>query len=632
MLARQTRLINILKEELNNQKAFVDKYKTSLSSNITDNKLYTSLQEDKNNIINVSKEDCNRIIDQFDMNKLEKDILKNNLEITKNILKMNKEAGTTIELEESQKQSIDVFINNLSITNKVREKAIPIEEPEYESAIIIIKEIEKILNLLQNKNNTQVITNISLIKDLLNKLDLEEKKKRQIIISLMKYNREIHLETKKNSLIEKYLGEPLNDYDVILVFKKYGYDFTSLPERVQESILRYGELKNISEVLDCLNGFKYPKLDETVYGNTIFALVVGSTFETINNCTINATNKGFKVEQLLLIPSALVKQRKSKIIYRKLKNTDENTISINLEKIEKDPNFLSEKEIAFDLLNGKSVDFINNIEYLEDNGFDIMYIFNKCKHLLVLDSKKLVTNLSLFEKYGLPLDCSREKLTNQTFSALLSNNLAEIADQFIEIHPLGYKYIRDNLSCLKEYNDPQNIIFYNIYESQKPFIAKNGQPMLANAFKEIKTSNTVTIQLCDEITRKTKKYLNTPYRNITEENKVEKTDTYQPTFKHEDEYESMIKNNYCDIDDSIFENDYIKIIDKYTSSTNPLIYNFDGVRISKLKVLRIFGLLLNKGVNPTPESITYSIVYNTIMSERSYSKITNIIARELEEV
>jgi hypothetical protein len=203
------------------------------------------------------------------------------------------------------------------------------------------------------------------------------------------------------------------------IFKKYGYDYYLFSDKVQESIKQYGEIKNINEVLDCLKGFKYPKLDEKTQGNTIFALVVGSTFETINNTTITALNKGFKPEDLLKIPSALVRQKKSRVIYRKMKNTDEHTISIHLDKIEKDKNFLTEKEIAFYLLNGKSIDFITNIEYLEDNGFDIMYIFEKCKHLLVLDNKKLVTNLSLFEKYGFPLDCSRDRLTNQTFAALL---------------------------------------------------------------------------------------------------------------------------------------------------------------------------------------------------------------------
>ena len=628
MLARQSRLRAVLNNELDELKSFVEKYQTSLTSAVVDNKLYESLKKDETSITEVDEESLNKIIDLFDLVENTKKNLKNTISIIRNIFLMNKEENTTITLEESQKESLNTFIEHLQIVNKVREKTIPIEEPEYEKSKSRIKEIENLISDLEDKNNTKMISNISLIKEILNKSNLEEKEKRKIIISLMKYNQEIFLETKKDTLIEEYFGESLNEEELKEVFKKYNYDYSLFNDQVKDSIRRYGEIKNISEVLDCLNGFKYPKLDEKIYGNTIFSLVVGSTFETINNCTINATNKGFTPSDLLEIPSALVRQKKTKVIYRKLKNSDENTVSIDLEKIENDPNFINENEIAFDLLNGSSVDFITNIEYLEDNGFDIMYIFQKCKQLLVLDSNKLITNLSLFEKYGLPLDCSRDRLTNQTFSALLSNNLA---DQFIEIHPLGYKYIRDNMSCLKEYKSPLDIVFYNIYESQKPFIAANGKPMLANAFKEIKSGERTIIQLCDEITRKCNKYKTIPYRNIKEDNKIEKTDTFIPTFKNEEEYETIIKNNYTDINDEIFENNYIKAIDKYTDIKNPLIYNFDGTRISKLKVLRIFGLLIEKGVKPNLESLMYSVTYKSILDERSYTKLNNIISKEIEE-
>ena len=632
MLARQTRLITILNKELEKHKSFVEKHKAALTMTVLNNRLLDLLKEDQMNIVNENQKTLDDIIENFNINPAEKIILKNNIDVIRNIIQMNREDGTNIELEESQKHSLASFVKYLEESTKTISNSIPLDEPEYEMSLSAVKELTEIIDLLNDKNNKKTIDNISIIKEVLSKTEIEEKQKRKILISLMKYNKEIFLETKKASILEKYLGEALNYNDVSEIFKKYGYDFSLLSQQVQESILRYGELKNINEVLDCLNGFKYPKLDEKLNGNTIFSLVVGSTFETINNCTINATNKGFAKEDLLKIPNSLIRQRKAKVIYRKVKNTDENTVSINLEKLESDPLFLSEKELAFNLLNGKSVDFISNIEYLDDNGFDLMYIFNKCKHLLVLDTNKLVTNLSLYEKYGLPLDCTREKIINQTFSALLATNLAEIADQFIEIHPLGYKYIRDNLSCLKEYTDPLDIIFYNIYESQKPILLPNGQPIIENAFKEIKNNNFTIIQLCDEITRKTSQYLKTPFRNITNENKVEKTNTYIPTYKNEEEYKNIVKSNYCDIDDEIFENTFIKKIEKYTDKSNPLIYNFDGIRISKLKVLRIYGLLLSKNVPESLESFAFSVTYNSIISERAYSKIHSILVKEIEGV
>ena len=631
MLARQTRLIALLNQELEKHKSLVEKYKSSLKSSVVNKNLLESLKEDQSNISHESEETLSNIIENFDINPVEKILLKNNIVIVKNIIQMNKTLSTTIELEDNQLKSLERFIKYLEEENLKSETSIPLDEPEYEDALSRIKEINEILEQLNDRYNTKIITNISLIKEILTKSVADEKQKRKILISLMKYNKEISLKTKKSKILKEYLGELLDENEVSEIFKKYGYDFSLLTKKVKDSILQYGDLKNINEVLDCLNGFKYPKLDEKKDANTIFALVVASTFETINNCTIHATNKGFKKEDLLQIPSALVKQSRTKTIFRKLKTKDESTVSIDLEKLISNPNFLNEQELAFDLLNGKSIDFITNIEYLDDNGFDLMYIFNKCKHLLVLDSNRLITNLSIYEKYCLPLDCTRDKLTNQTFSALLGTNIAEIADQFIEVHPLGYKYITDNLSCLKEYTNPHDLVFNNIYESQKPIILPNGQPIIENAFKEIKNNHTTTIQLCDEITRRTVQYLKTPYRNITEENKVQKTNTYIPTFKNDEEMRLIIKNNYCDIYDDIFENKYIKKIEKYTDKSNPLIYNFDGIRISKLKVLRIFGILLKKNVPESKESFAFSITYNSILSERAYSKINSILIKELGE-
>ena len=630
MLARQKRLIEIIRDELIKCQSYANRYKTSVSAAVADNKLYDSLKENPENIITTTKEEIKNIVDLFNLTKKEQSIMVHHIEIAKSIMEMNKEDGTTIEVEESQKESLEDFIRNLEALNKVREKSLPIEEPEYQETVVRISNLDYLLSLLEDEENTQPIDNMHFIKEILAKSNIEQYEIREILYSLMKYNREIYLTRKRTDILTKHLGEPLQEKDVKDIFKKYGYDFSELQLKYQDSILRYGELSNINDVFDCLKGFEYPKLDEKRDGAIIFSLVVGATFESINNATIHASNKDFMPKHLLQIPNALVRQRKDKTIYRKLKQTDENKVSINLAQLEKDPEFIPENELALELLNGKSIDFIKNIEYLEDNGFDIKYIFDRCKQLLIIDNKKLANNIATLEGYSLPLDCSKTKLTNQTFAALLSDNIADLADQFIEIHPLGYKYIRDNQSCLNDYNDALDVVFYNIYESQKPYIGKNGKPTITNAFKEIKSGSQIIIQLCDEITRKCKKYRNIPYKEITNVNKVEKTDTYIHSFTNADEYKTIIKNSYFDIPEDIFENIYIQSLEKYTSKNNPLAYNFDGIRISKIKVLRIFGALLKKDIAPSHDSLMYSIVYNTILNERAFSKINNIISKEIE--
>ena len=632
MLPRQSKLIKLLQSELENYKSFTNKYQQTKSLKESNNKLALSLKEDISNLIDIEDKELVSIIEAFDLNALEKKHLTNNLLITKKILSMNKEEGLNIPLEESQKQSITTFLSHIETLNLIRERTIPIDEPEYNDTLSRIRNIENIISRLEDKKNNTRIIDIETIKEVLNKSNLAQKDIRKILFSLMKYNQEIYLEKKKGLLIEEYIGEPLNIDEVKEVFRKYNYNFDLLKEKVSSSIIRYGELKNITEVLDCLKGFKYPKLEEETQGNILFTLVVGSSFETINSVTIYASNRGLTPDDLIEIPTVLIRQSDKETLYRKKNKSDKESVSISLDEIRKDVNILVGNEIAFELLNGRSKDFLTNIEYLEDNGFDIRYIFDKCKQVLTLDNNLLKTNISLYEKYGLPIDCNRDKITNQTFSALLSKNLAEIADQFIEIHPLGYRYIKDNISCLKEYSDPEDIVFYNIYESQKPVRMHNGKYRITNAFKEIRSNNKTIIQLCDEVTRKNKKYASIPFRGIIESNKVEKTDTYIPRFKEQSAYNKITKNTNIDINDEIFTKKYITHLNKYTDKNNALCYNFDGIRISKLKVLRIYNLLLSNGINESSDSILYAITYKSIINERSFNKLAHIVSKIEEEI
>ena len=394
MLPRQSKLIKLLQSELENYKSFTNKYQQTKSLKESNNKLALSLKEDISNLIDIEDKELVSIIEAFDLNALEKKHLTNNLLITKKILSMNKEEGLNIPLEESQKQSITTFLSHIETLNLIRERTIPIDEPEYNDTLSKIRNIENIISRLEDKKNNERIIDIETIKEVLNKSNLDQKDIRKILFSLMKYNQEIFLEKKKDLLIEEYIGEPLNIDEVKEVFRKYNYNFDLLKEKVSSSIIRYGELKNITEVLDCLKGFKYPKLEEETQGNILFALVVGSSFETINSVTINASNSGLTPENLIEIPTVLIRQSAKETLYRKKKQSDDQTVSISLDEIRKDVNILVGNEIAFELLNGRSKDFLANIEYLEDNGFDIRYIFDKCKQVLTLDNNLLKTNIS----------------------------------------------------------------------------------------------------------------------------------------------------------------------------------------------------------------------------------------------
>ena len=158
MLAKQTRLIMIITKELEKHKSFVEKHKTALTISVLNEKLLETLKYDKTTIADETEETLNNIIESFDINPVEKIILKNNIGIIKNIIQMNKDEGTTIELEENQKQSLETFIKYLEESNNKKEVSLPLEEPEYENSISKISELTEILEQLNNGYNNKIIT------------------------------------------------------------------------------------------------------------------------------------------------------------------------------------------------------------------------------------------------------------------------------------------------------------------------------------------------------------------------------------------------------------------------------------------------------------------------------------------
>ena len=236
MLPRQSKLIKILQSELENYKSFTNKYQQTKSLKESNNELLLRIREDINNLINVEDKELVSIIEAFDLNVLEKKLLTNNLLITKKILSMNKEEGLNIPLEESQKQSITTFLSHIETLNLIRERTIPIDEPEYNDTLSKIRNIEDIISRLEDKNNNTRIIDIETIKEVLNKSHLEEKDNRKILFFLMNYNQEIYLEKKKDLLIEEYIGEPLNIDEVKEIFRKFNYNYDLLSEKVSSAI------------------------------------------------------------------------------------------------------------------------------------------------------------------------------------------------------------------------------------------------------------------------------------------------------------------------------------------------------------------------------------------------------------
>ena len=381
-----------------------------------------------------------------------------------------------------------------------------------------------------------------------------------------------------------------------MIFKKYDYDFDSFSESFRNKVLGNGSFVRIREVLDSLSKYKFPKV---LNEYTLMSLLLGSDKETISKCVSLATSNKLKVEQLLRIPGVLIKRENGTILSKRYNK-------FRIVGYDSD-NYKDEVYIV-----GSFKDFEKNIYSLSKYGLSIKNVFNRCPLVLVIPNEILSDNLETFLEYGFTFKDRSNNLFDKAMPALLCNNLAEVIDQFIEIHPYGISYLRQNLSCIKTVSSCFDTMFYKIYYS----IMMNG---INEAFITVISNNKSF--LCF------KNLDSEEYLNINDNNKVEITNTIIPEFTDRAKYMEIIKNTDLSIDFEIFDNEFIQNINVYSDKEEPLIYNFDGIRISKIKVLRIFNALLKNHVLANMDSFMFSVTYNTIINQNDYNRLADIIKK-----
>lgn len=570
--------INLLEE---------DKSNTAESNKELEN-LYNDLNNNIESLIYIKADNLKRIINRFNIE--DKDRLYKEMLTIKKILTMNKDYKSTLRLFKKDKDSYKYFLekfNDFNIYNKDNDPNI-IKLSKKQAEYLKLKEN------LSSDNYTLKSKDITLLEKIF-KYNTDEDTI-EVLVELMNYENCKYKERLSKSRKKKTIE--INSSNIEEVFSKHNYDFSNLEEKYKNYIQKNGNLMVIDSIFTTLENHEYPIIEDQY---VLTSILLGSDTTTLEKVTNFARENKLIPKSLLDISGALLTQND---------NTKKDDYSI--------------------MTTGSSLDFMRNIITLRENGISINYIYQGCKSILTMPNKLLVKNLDLFNKYGFSFEYKRKGVIDPSPSALLSENFAPIADQFIEIHPDGLKYLTDNLSNLKTVSNPDALMFYNIYESFKNFKGNLNDP-LDGPFRKVMEDGKPNYQLKAIITRNKPEYRNTYYMGITEEYKKEATNTIKIDIHNKDKFDEIVdKSIDIDISNSIFNNPYIESINKYIDYDNALIYNFEGVRISRLKVLRIYNKLIKSGVKDSIDSFMYAITYNSILSESNYEKIYNCIKKEVE--
>lgn len=590
-------LIHLLKKSISEKKAIIHRYYQYKDDGLEEKQELEKLMfASCYNISTVSLETINDIIDSFSISNDDKKQLKEDISTIMTILKLNNISGTTLVLDDSQINVLNKFTNYLHEYVVTRRDFATYENIDIEKITFLNDKYKSLATLLNNPKNKKFVSDISTLNILFDENNVSSDEKRDILLSIIKYNKSLFNYKKKEdeSSITKY-GD-LDIDKVRVIFKKYDYDFDSYSDNFRNKVLGNGSFVRIREVLDSLSKYKFPKV---LNEYTLMSLLLGSDKETISRCVSLATSNKLKVEQLLRIPGVLIKRENGTILSKRYNK-------FRIVGYDSD-NYKDEVYIV-----GSFKDFEKNIYSLSKYGLSIKNVFNRCPLVLVIPNEILSDNLETFLEYGFTFKDRSNNLFDKAMPALLCNNLAEVIDQFIEIHPYGISYLRQNLSCIKTVSSCFDTMFYKIYYS----IMKKG---INESFITVISNNKSF--LCF------KNLDSEEYLNINDNNKVEITNTIIPEFTDRGKYMEIIKNTDLSIDFEIFDNEFIQNINVYSDKEEPLIYNFDGIRISKIKVLRIFNALLKNHVLANMDSFMFSVTYNTIINQNDYNRLADIIKK-----
>ena len=584
-MTEQTELITILKDAINNKKNDVREYNNRLDQNLRGKmQILDDLRQDVNEITKVDMNTLNEIIQLFPLPDEKKASLKKELDIIKALLTLNQTEKTNYTLHPNQLAAFTTFIDNLEkyIEKKNLEKQSI--DPEYNHIMVLTNRYKNLLSKLKKPNHEELITDIDTILHLFSENQVSEEDRQAILLSLIKYNQEV-ISKKEHDINHRRVD--LTTMELTSIFQRYGYDFSKLDTSYQIKLKKEGDRKNIDEVFRAMQDVGFVRFREDTSGLILTSLLLGSTKEIIEDVTSLARERGINL------------------------TTSQQLISAYLPRT-----YLWNGRYHI----GKMEDFKKNLVLLAEHGISIPDVSSKIKELLTISNSRLQNNLEWLERYGLYKDTVSDLLLDDFLSALMSKNIPEVIDLWIESHPLGIVYVKNNLSVLSSYVSDDVLLFYKLHMSLMQNDVSPFRLTVSNGVKKLNLRKAFTD---DTI----------PYLGIYDlESAKEVTKTFEILFEKQDKYMNCARLSLTNsISDNVFDYPYIVSMNHFSDPHETLLYDIAGIKISKLKVLRIYDSLCKCGLGDSLDALLFAVTYHKLFTEYEYHKLVVTIKEEVEK-
>lgn len=581
-------LINILEKEILQNNKYI-----SVVDNINDirESLMNLLQD--NNLMYISNENYKEI---FESSKIDYHFDENELRFFHEMINLDNKMKKFIVEEIGLNEEQNLIING--IKEKIKKSIDSFDEKKSEDLKEKNDIYKKLLVKLKN-NGLSFINEFELIKELLNKYSVPVGKQILIYETINSFN--LKTRDKFKSDPEKVISESeledtnLDKESVSLIFGDYGIDFNAIPGELANKLLKHGNIDKIEELLEFIikneNGLKFvlEKYD------VLTKILLYSNVEILESIIKIQKENGIdgiatKLPTILFPP---VYEKRS--YYMKKKSKEKTT---------------HEAEIT-----GSYYNFKHNVEILNELNIPASVVYEKCSTFFshsYKNVKKVIHNLAL---YGISAineqDFSRTPFTVFRTTDLLLKNL----DCAIESG--CFEYAKGNLSRLINNTNIYNRVKLAYKLSKLNNVEFKPYRTLKNESSKLFLTNEF---ICD---------VNNIF-GVTVQDTYEMYQAEKFNFSNKELYDKIIENSDNDsISPISIEDEFIKKLDSlFYSEEMPYIYNFNGVVISRNKVLRLYETLISdSNIKPDEELLLYVITYDSMLDKNEMENIENCIKK-----
>ncbi len=483
---------------------------------------------------------------------------------------------------ERKVESSQASLDNLELYNKVEQKLIALQDSGYIDNETL-NEVCALLKVTEEKKETYIDEALS--------FNVERYKKQS--------TKTLKEEPKVEETPKELPATAITKEELASIFEKHHYDMANLSDEMVNLLMMNGDLIKIDSIFTSIERNKLDFLTEDKKNAAILTkFLLQSSSELID--------EGCKLFKDEGVSADLLKSYKA--IFFETSDTQKSNISDQRKKRNKGPADDSTSPISpLDRLlsvNGRNKDFKRNLELLESLGRDKKKLLETQVYLLTSPHKCLLRHIDELKLYEYPIDDKAFPL-----SAISSFRIMELTDKYIELGE--EEYIHRYASKLTSHIDG---IFERMYAMKKEGIPIHSE-------KNPQNIRTIVFDLnkpCEVAEDRIKELIPKDSETLLKGNKYNQLlEDYAPST----------------ISPETLDDPVIKKLDENYKYSN-LGYNFNGVIISRKKLLRNYEFLMKTDLIPAEEKDQHQMLfvaslYNSWLDMDQIEKIEGAISASM---